>query len=484
MMSEVSSGKKKPNFDYGFIDVGRHYDGSPRSYQLRHRLGCLGGLRQAEVLWETGVYEPSRLPGNPLFEYILTIIYPLGGYISSNLFVLVMFGLSIFAFWQLVKEEINNMVLVSIFALTPILLVNAVTTLDYIPGLACLILSYLYATKKNYILTSLFLGLAIGFRLSNAFVLVSLILFFVLNRDKISKIFFFSILSLGIGLIFYLPIFIRYRFEMFNIPTSLLWHNPVLYWERTIYNLILLFGPIATIGIILIFLINRSNILQSLKKDLKGKSPIFIFKGATLILFLLLFFRHSDETAYLIPIIPFFYLLIAHWLSKRQLILVGILIFSSAFLGLQIKRSERWGITLKPVWGTVIEDYLMRKELEYLREGIAKINLPNKVVILTGLGPQLTYKNNWLVEAKKEDLTEDLEPNGISGPIFRIKNREIFLVHSVSLENAIRLQKGGYGLYMFSFYAPGVAIHKYHYDPYQLGIKELKITGRDAFYRR
>src|SRR5439155_11362773 len=63
--------------------------------------------RAADTLATTGRYEPSRLPGNPLFEYLLTPIIPFVGHIGSNLLVLLSYilAVAIFAYLALATSR-------------------------------------------------------------------------------------------------------------------------------------------------------------------------------------------------------------------------------------------------------------------------------------------------------------------------------------------------------------------------------------------
>ena len=62
---------------------------------------AIRGIRAAENLYKTGKYLQSRIPGNPLFEYLLFLIVPWGGYIGSNIFVLLSFGFCVIGFYSL-----------------------------------------------------------------------------------------------------------------------------------------------------------------------------------------------------------------------------------------------------------------------------------------------------------------------------------------------------------------------------------------------
>jgi len=445
----------------------------------------LRDVKAAEEFFSTGVYHPSRLPGTPLFDGLLAIIVPWGGYIASNLTILILYGLTIGIFSFLVRERNANMLLIVIFALTPVLLVNAVTTMDYIPALAAMLCAYVFATNNRYIMASIFLGLSIGLRISGILFVIPIMLFLLLKRRKIYEIIVFFFVSILIGFSFYIPIFIQAGFHLFDFQLGS-WPGPY-YLSRIIYNAIMLFGPLATIGILAVALANSKNILQSFKQNLKIRSPSFILELTTIAVYIALFIGHPHKTYYLIPIIPFFYFMVSRWLSKRQLILIGALIFSFAFFTVDFKggQSGKRMITFKPDWGVIIRDYISRNELELLRNGIGQFDRSDKAIILTGMGAILTYKNNALLPADYNEISPDLL-KGYIGEIDkfdRIVGRKVYLVYSLPKDIITKLREQGYSIYMFSFSAPSVAINKYKYNPYQMGIERLDVFNKKAFYK-
>lgn len=441
-------------------------------------------VEAADEFFSTGVYRPSRLPGTPLFEYLLAIVVPWGGHIASNLLVLTFYVVSVSVFSFLVRGRDANLLLTGTFALTPILLVNAVTTVDYIPGLALMLCCYICATKNRYILASIFLGLSIGFRISNVLFVIPVSLFLLLERRRIYEIIIFFFFSIFIGFVFYIPIFIRAGIHLFDFQLGA-FPGPY-YLSRVIYHALMLFGPLATIGILVVALANSKNIIQSIK-IFRFRSASFILELTTIVIYAVLFMGHPSKTYYLIPIVPFFYLFISRWLSKRQLILIGVLIISFALFTVEFKggKSGRRAVIFKPAWGGVVSDYINRNEMELLRAGIGKFEESDKAVIMTGEGPKLTYKNDILVRADcKEMLPNLLEEDTCEiSDVHRIIGREVYLVYCLPRDYVSMLREQGYRIYMFPETAPSTAIHKYGYDPYQIGVKTLEIFNKEAFYK-
>ena len=439
----------------------------------------------AEAFLSTGVYRTSRLPGYPLFEYILTLIIPWAGHIGANLFVLGTYILSVVGFARLVSERKERFLLTILFALTPILLVNAVTTLDYIPGSALIIWCYLCAEKNRHALASILLGLSIACRLTNVLFIIPIFVFLLLRQVTVFKAILLSLLSILLGFIFYVPIFLHVGFRMFHVPHPV--HRPLTYILATGYNGLMLFGPIAGFFILMIFVVKSNTILKSFKKLIQLKSATFAVEITTIVLYVAFFLRLSDETAYLIPIVPFFYLIISRWLSKKELVLVGALIVVYAVFTVEFKGGEMAmrHLTCRPRWGIVVRDFIYRREWELLRSRISKFERLNKTVVLTGMGQQFTYKNDALVPVDYMDISQALDPKGIRGSsdIYKLAGRNIYFVYSLSKQNVTLLQKKGYDLCVFA--GPGAAftLTEFGYNPYNLGIERVEVLNNRAFYK-
>jgi len=446
---------------------------------------AIRGMIAAEALVETGSYVPSRLPGNPLFEYILALLSLFDGHILTNMMILSTFAAAIWAFWLLSEGLEHRWLLVGLFALTPILVKNAVVTKDYIPGLAAILWSYLAATRSQYAWAYLLLGISIGFRLPNLLFVIPLTALVRLKGEGFGKICLLALLGLASGLIWYTPVFMREGLNMLAIPPHS--YHGLDYVFYTAYRFIAVFGVVATVLIALLLVFNARKIVEDATREIRSRDPSVVLQITTVLLFTLLFLRHSLQSEYLIPAVPFFYLLIWRWLGFKQLVLLTAAVLSFALVSIEFKGGEsgKRKLAFKPEWGIVIKDLLDRKDLEALRSGVTRFSDSERAVIVHGYGPMLGFDNPGLARADYWAISAELDPAGISDAdaVNRLPGREIYLVSGLSRDNVTLLQREGYTLYCFSESAPSLAMHGFGYDPFQVGMRRLEVSGEKAFYK-
>jgi len=445
------------------------------------------GVIAAEKFMRTGVYYPSRLPGNPLFEYILAVPARFGNHIWTNLCVLAFYVLCVHAFSLVTRREKVHPFTCVLFTLTPIIMLNAATTMDYLPGLALMLYSFACLGRSRFILGSVLLGLSIGFRLSNGLLLLPYCLFLFMNKRRLDRVVLFYSISIITGLSFYIPIFIQDGFRMFIIPPSYYAPYGIIYRLYAIipYKALMLFGPLASVGILACVFAGGKKRTRAVIDYFKKRDAAFITALLVVLLYAFLFIIKPDETEYLIPVVPFVWLILAKLLPSRQFLLIGILIISYGVLNLELRGGEsgRRNFALKPNWGIVINDYIKRIELEQLRNGLDRFSGAEPAVILTGMERNLTYRNPNVVRMDGSVVSPKVGEDGFIGGWYRVKNRDVFLIHSLPEELAAALIEEGYNLWIFSEYAPGHTFQHHGYDPYALGIKRLDILNEHAFYK-
>ena len=136
------------------------------------------------VLLSEGVYQVSRFPGFPVYEFLQTPVIALGGSIASNLSSLIVFMASVILFEKIiVRWNIpNGPMLVIAYSFLPILWKNSAVTMDYVWGLAGILSALYLLTEKRALAAGILLGIAAGTRATHIlFVFHS---FFTLRKEK------------------------------------------------------------------------------------------------------------------------------------------------------------------------------------------------------------------------------------------------------------------------------------------------------------
>jgi hypothetical protein len=164
-------------------------------------------------------------------------------------------------------------------------------------------------------------------------------------------------------------------------------------------------GVLGFVGTIVLFYFIIKRILFFKKRETKlFELPIKIRIASFVIitLYTISYFRLPQKSAYLIPLIPFIILMMAHYLTKKEFyFLCCSLILSSFFCSINLTDKQRGAtysqlaiktiisrqeIFFDPLSGPIFSDYAKRKlKIKYTDEVIEKAkNISKKTVIIAG----------------------------------------------------------------------------------------------------
>jgi hypothetical protein len=468
-----------------FIDYGENGDAMDNAADAIRiaRLGLREGILQG-VRWP---------PGIPLFIYLLAAVVPWGGHVAANLLVFAFYIGSVLVFQRITRNLPNRALLTAMFALTPLLLVNAAVTQDFVPGTFFVLAAFLALDRRRYLLAGILLGIATGFRITNVLLILSAALYIVTRERqlpiwaRLRSVVMVSFIAILCGLVWYSP-FIYYSGLgwRYFVPTR---HGEVFLMGFA-YNTVYVWGPIALATIIGVVAYERNELVAWLKGLGTLRSARAIFALSTVIITTVVCFRFPNKVSYYLPAIPFFYLLLAEWVSTRGLWIIALAVVSFSFLSVELKGGDSGRRALRPhlAWGCVVDDWLRRREIQDLRRGIRKLDSLGKAVVLTGMAGVLTRDNDALVQVDAAAISTKLDPSaaqsihrGVTDTVFQIKQSNVFLTSALSRANVRKLREDGFAIYMFSEYAPA-AIMAYGYDPYQDAIPVLPTFTRCTFY--
>lgn len=446
----------------------------------------------AERLVETGTYWPVRLPGSPLFDWLLAGVVCWGGHYAANAVVLLCFLGCIAVFTRLSRSVPHGPLLALLFAFTPLLLKNAATAMDYVPGLALLLSSYLALRQRRIVLAALLLGCSAGMRITNAVWILPATVYILSRKWSFKAAAAQAALAAILGLALNGPLLLHLMTAGTVVNAV---RQPLLF--KTLlagHNAMSLWGPPATLAISLVCTLNAKRLWSAVVRA--RSDPEILVELLTMLLFVGLFLVLPDEPEYLLPVIPFAYLFMARCLPRKHLVLVAGAVLLTGFVSLEMKggTSGQRRVQVRPAPGILVKDLLDRREFEALRAGLESLPAPGKAVVLAGIDLPLTYRNPH-VECVPLDRFPDVRDafrytaedpllHRIQGTICKLKGRDVFLVTSLPKRICQDLQWRGYTLYIFSALAPRYALTMHGYNPDELGIEKLDISGPSAFFRR
>src|SRR5580704_17985771 len=108
--------------------IGSGYGSDPDGYRV---------VMVARQIAHGGVYEASRLPGFPVYEYLTTLSASAAPWVSNAVTALSSVA-GVVCFALIARElRVRQYLLIALaFALTPVVILSSCCTMDYIPALA------------------------------------------------------------------------------------------------------------------------------------------------------------------------------------------------------------------------------------------------------------------------------------------------------------------------------------------------------------
>lgn len=341
----------------------------------------------ARIIWETGVYEVSRLPGHPIYEFLLAGLWPIQhSYFFFNSLSAIATALAVMFFFRIATRlDLKNPFTLSLaFAFVPVFYIAGHYTIDYNFALCFLLASFLLLLEKKYIWAGILIGIATGFRISSSGFLVALPLL-LLSRDLNLKPWIkFWVAGLAVSIIAFLPPLFTYglAFLDFHKPPFPGWANVHYKLTLAVWGLPLL----LLIFWLILKVLSRKEKRFRLQEDLISERRLWL--GTFFIFFMQMsvFARLPFKAEFFIPAVPFLLMLLAVYLRRYQVrLLAGAAVVSSFLLGFDYADPYRGGtpsplaitfqaggkeIFLDPLQGPAILDYQKRQNKSQLVEEV------------------------------------------------------------------------------------------------------------------
>ncbi len=334
----------------------------------------------AEHLWAEGEYFPSRLPGYPLHEFV-TAAFVKQGWIWTNLTTVLISLTGVYVFAALAKKlELPNRGALTLgFAFAPLLWINSVMTMDYMWALTFLLAAYLTLLDERPTAGGILLGIAAGFRLTSMFMLpVFLLLIWRMRfRDQGRT---FAIAALATTMLVYAPVFMTYGLDFLNF------YDQDVHIEEFIKRLGKDgLGIIGGLTVLAALLLSAKRLLR-LPGDLLRDANVLVWAVAIGVVFAS-YTRLPHEIAYLIPVFPFGFFLMARYLSRPLLVTALVVIVAAGFVDLT-SPDDTTGISASTFTSARVGKGMLLSDVDTLRnqkefaEELRKLTVSHRAIVL------------------------------------------------------------------------------------------------------
>lgn len=425
----------------------------------------------AHHLLDTGDYFPSRLPGNPLHELVMTLFIP-AGWIGTNLATIAVSLLGVYLFALIVSHlRLPNSGLLCLgFAFTPLLFINSLATMDYMWSLTAILAAFYLVLRGWLPWAGLCLGLAIGFRLQSAIVYLPLA-YLVWRQHNLLSILPMGFIAAATALVCFTPVLVVYGTDFYNFYDARVAAEDVL---RLLGKEAL--GVLGGIGV----LTGASLSLHRLR-HLPADAVREPWLGAIMLLIVLYFvtfFRLPHEIAYLIPVFPAGILIIGRYFTRlaatgaiAAIILAGLVDITTPEddIGVSGLGSAQIGK------GLILSNAnTMTLQRQFVEEVLAA-EVPEHSVVMSGfVFPQLAVRERDRLEPRI--LQHDYGAISIlsdRGEAIE-KTRDVRYVWLLTYDAFLALRSQGYAFFQVPDAAGGAAA-LYDYRPALLGASFLRL---------
>jgi hypothetical protein len=417
------------------------------------------------------IYQPSRWPGYPVVEIAHSLVVKLFGFgwFPSNMVTCLIGLISVFAFYHILSflRLKNKLLLTLTFIFFPSFWINSTSSMDYIWGLAFVLLSYLLCLHKRYIWASILLGLASGCRITLGLTVIPLL--YLVSREKKNRFFLLliTIIFFVSALFTFSPVISRYgftflRYSKYSPPLSVIFYK--LSTE--------LFGWPALALLLFSLMVFRKQIIRIIKINKSNQNrDHLIYWLSSIIIFIIPFIALPVDTDYLVYALPFFLLTINYLFSAKYCITLCLLLCLNSVLSFgrvdeylyKVKGEMKFNIVDK---GIFLDAHQKRKDMLKLAKGYASLKFPAHSYVM--VGAPLWAIGFFLPEQ-----------NPFINNIIAIEETDTFIVEVLRLENIKEVQKKGYQVYYIDDQAIPYRLKRtFNLNVEQYGLKKIVLKDK------
>jgi hypothetical protein len=167
----------------------------------------------------TGIYEPSRFPGHPTQELIYSALWGSGPIVFNGLCAFFSAIASVFFALILKHLKFKHFFIAALaLAFVPVFYISSTYTIDFTWTLAFILISLYYLLKNKFIICGIFIGLAVGCRVTSGAMLLPFIIILwqpVDLKNNITSFLKIIIPMTIVSVIAYLPLFLQFGSSFF-----------------------------------------------------------------------------------------------------------------------------------------------------------------------------------------------------------------------------------------------------------------------------
>jgi hypothetical protein len=289
----------------------------------------------ARSIGTTGEYIASRLPGYPIQELVCSLFW-WGGPLALNGLTALMSAAAIFFFLLILREFGCRDILLAALALafTPVFFINSTVSMDYVWALAFALGSFYFALKGRAVISGLFLGAAVGCRITSAamFVPVALLLTGArLSKSAVQKVLLFAGVTTAVALLAFLPPFLTYGPGFFDyykvVPPGMF--QVLKGVSEDLWGTVGLLGILAAVAYQLVLWAKSKRWAPERSCVPGGLNMAAIWLAV--VIYAVLYAALPYEPEYLLPAVPFVIILFASLLRRKAFVIVCVALVLSPF---------------------------------------------------------------------------------------------------------------------------------------------------------
>jgi hypothetical protein len=358
--------------------IAHDYGSDPDSYRV---------VISARHLLRTGDYQPSRLPGFPVYESLNVLTAQASPWAANS--VTALFSVIACVLLALVLRELklrHYLLLALGFAMVPVVYIGSCCTMDYVPSLAFALGSLYAVLRRRPAAAGILLGLAAGCRITAAALALPLCLWMFLScapAQALRSALRFAAAACVTGALCFAPLYRLYGTGFFTFfdndgypPASVVWARATtLVWGQI--------GAAALLALLCSLPFWRAHIRRSMQEP--ARRHMLWVALLAVALYLLAFLRLPDEAGYLIPMVP--------WVLVAAAVLAPDAALTALSIALLLSPWFAFHAGSPSLEGPILEDYRVRESQDQATHAViaAVSALPGRAAIVCGwILPRIT----------------------------------------------------------------------------------------------